>query len=108
MLNGVRSCWMRWMLVGVFGVLAVLVGAVHYVEIVRESNASEVIRAVERFRETTGRLPNSIEEAGIHGDEEGPVHYEREGDEEYTIWYGKAIGASRIYSSSTKSWSEGG
>jgi hypothetical protein len=66
-----------------------------------------VISKVEEFRRTKGRLPDSLSEAGIEGDESCPC-YCKTGDNSYIVWNGTTLGESDTYDSQTKKWSEEG
>lgn len=67
----------------------------------RESNL--VIKRVEGFRTSKGRLPESLEELGINGLSK-QIFYQKAGDNDYEIWFSIALGESEVYESSTKSW----
>lgn len=45
----------------------------------------------------------SLEDIGEKTSEEGPIYYEKRGDQ-YLIWFGTTLGESRIYDSKTGKW----
>lgn len=93
--------------------LTVTVGIVAVSIITASHQASDrklgdtVISKVEEFRRTKGRLPDSLSEAGIEGDESCPC-YCKTGDNSYIVWNGTTLGESDTYDSQTKKWSEEG
>lgn len=100
-----------WLCGGLLITIVSLAGALawtRYADYSREATAIRLIDSIETYRMKMGRLPKRIEEIGIFGDESGPIYYQRETDSEFSVWYGKALGESRVYSSVTKSWLEGG
>lgn len=64
----------------------------------------EVEAKIEEFRNRNGKLPNSLSEVGITETESGPIHYEKESDSKYILWFGKELGESVTYDSDTKQW----
>ena len=68
----------------------------------RQANA--LIEGVEQFRSANGRLPSSLMELpGQPASETGPVYYQTTG-EGYQVWFGRSLGESYIYDSSSRSW----
>jgi len=66
--------------------------------------ANTLIEAVEQFRSTNGRFPSSLMELpGQPASETGPVYYQTTG-EGYEVWFGRSLGESYIYDSSSRSW----
>lgn len=71
-----------------------------------ERNASnEIVARVERFKRTTGRLPEALSDIGLKQNESCPC-YCKTGNDSYMVWYGTAVGESATYDSRTKQWSE--
>ena len=64
----------------------------------------ELIARVEAYRKAHGRLPASQEEVAPEIDESGPAYYDRTGDQTYIVWFGRSLGESYTYDSSTGSW----
>jgi len=68
---------------------------------------SEVaIQAVEAFRRTHGRLPHTLQEAGLpqeQFDERCPC-YEKNDEQSYIVWFGWVLGESVVYASDTGQW----
>ena len=71
-----------------------------------EFRRSEVaIEAVEAFRRAHGRLPDSLQEAGLPEtfDERCPC-YDKKGEQSYIVWFGWVLGESVVYDSDTGQW----
>ncbi len=72
-----------------------------------EFRQSEVaIQAVEAFRRAHGRLPDSLQEAGLpleRFDERCPC-YDKKGEQSYMVWFGWVLGESVVYDSETRQW----
>jgi len=70
-------------------------------------NANEIIARVEAFRASHGRLPETAEEVGMDTDEIS-VYYWKDGENEYSIMFGRyAMGECQTYHSRTKKWGFG-
>ena len=67
---------------------------------------NNAISKIEAFRKLTGRLPDSLSEAGAQDDESCPC-YCKTGDDSYLVWYGTTLGESDTYDSETRKWSPG-
>jgi hypothetical protein len=69
-----------------------------------EFRQSEIaIQGVEAFRRAHGRLPESLEEAGLPFDERCPC-YDKKGEQSYIVWFGWVLGESVVYESDTGQW----
>jgi len=71
-------------------------------EKVREAN--RIILAVESFQSRTGRLPETLADAGVGNPESLEVFYRKESDSTYIVWFGTVLGESATYESSTHKW----
>jgi hypothetical protein len=72
----------------------------------RKDAAEEIVKRVETFRQQHDRLPGSLSDIGMQGDESGPAYYERKDDQRYIAWYGTTLGHSVVYHSDTRRWTE--
>lgn len=73
----------------------------------RQQHAESLIEKVETFKQETGRLPENEQELKM----EAQMHlsfYKKINNEEFEVWYGTGLGASKIYNSKTKTWREEG
>lgn len=74
----------------------------------RESHLIEegnkIIGKIESFRKDKGKLPDSLTSVGIEEKEEGPIYYEKRGEAEYVLWFGRELGESVTYDSKSKEW----
>jgi hypothetical protein len=68
----------------------------------------QVVAKVEEFRQTHGKLPESLDEIGIQvkSESDPPVYYRKESNDHYIVWYGLSLGESMVYDSQTKKWEE--
>lgn len=80
----------------------------HKVEQRTLAEAERIIQKVEAFKTRTGRLPQGLSELGEAESESGPVYFQRESEGAYSVWYGMALGESRLFSSDTRQWTRGG
>jgi hypothetical protein len=64
---------------------------------------NRIIAQVEAFRQSHGRLPETLEEVGIT-DPNPRVFYRKTNDHEYVVWFGISVGESEAYDSSTRKW----
>jgi uncharacterized membrane protein len=64
---------------------------------------NRIIAQVEAFRQSHGRLPDTLGEVGIT-DPNIRVFYRKTNDHEYVVWFGISVGESETYDSSTKKW----
>ncbi|MER3427610.1 MAG: hypothetical protein C4334_05845 [Pyrinomonas sp.] len=71
-------------------------------KLIEEGN--RVVAKVEAFRKQRGKLPDSLQEIGIEEKLEGPLFYEKIGDNEYRLWFGTELGESVTYNSETRKW----
>ena len=65
---------------------------------------NQIILLLEQYRAAHARYPASLRDIGIAETMEGPVYYERRGDDAYLLWFGTSLGESGIYDSKTKQW----
>lgn len=70
--------------------------------LIREGD--EIVKKVERFRESKGRLPNSLSEIGVEEKEEGPIYYDKKSETRYVVWFGTVLGESVKYDSDKREW----
>lgn len=64
---------------------------------------NRIIGRVEAFRQSHGRLPETLEEVGItEADLRG--FYRKTNDQEYIVWFGTSLGESESYDSRTGKW----
>lgn len=71
-------------------------------KLIEEGN--RVVAKIEAFRNQRGKLPDSLQEIGIEEKLEGPLFYEKTGDNEYRLWFGTELGESVTYNSKTRKW----
>lgn len=72
----------------------------------RESRAEQAVILIEKFQREHNRLPDDLREIGMNHREDGPVYYRKNGERDYTIWYGTRLGSSVVYESKTRQWRE--
>jgi hypothetical protein len=63
---------------------------------------NRIISRIDTYRNTHGRLPESLDEIGI-SDSNG-VYYQKSGSNDYVVWFGTTLGESETYDSHTKKW----
>lgn len=71
--------------------------------LIRKGN--EIILRIESFQFKEKRLPNSLAEIGIEGEDE--LFYNKYDSVHYMIWYGTSLGESVTYYSDSKKWETG-
>lgn len=64
---------------------------------------NEIVSRVEAFRKGHRRLPDTLDEIGIH-DPELRVFYQKNSDDEFVVWFGTLLDESETYNSRTKRW----
>lgn len=60
--------------------------------------------SLESDRQQHGYYPDSLERIGMVERLEGPIHYERESESTYRLWFGTTFGESLIYLSADGKW----
>ena len=65
---------------------------------------NEIVRKIERFRSKEKRLPGSLEDLGVVG--ENDLFYNRWDSVNYMIWYGTDLGESMTYYSDSRKWED--
>ena len=70
--------------------------------------AEMIIIKVEAFKKKKNRLPKDVSELGMVEEMESPAFYQLQKDSTYVVWYGLSLGESKVYRSSSKTWSEEG
>jgi hypothetical protein len=63
----------------------------------------QLVEKVEIYRHVQGRLPESLEDVGVHNNDL-PVYYEKKSGDRYILWYGTTLGESAVFDSQTKKW----
>jgi hypothetical protein len=67
--------------------------------------ATALIAAVEHYKSAHGRVPlNASELPGQSESEEGPVFYQATDRDRYQVWFGRSVGESYTYDSTSRSW----
>ncbi len=59
---------------------------------------------IENFKKDKGKLPEKLSEIGIEKKEDSPIHYKKESETKYILWFGTTLGESVTYNSDTKGW----
>jgi hypothetical protein len=67
--------------------------------------SNRIVARVEQFKNSTGRLPETLSEIGLKENESCPCYCKTSNDR-YMVWYGTTLGESDTYDSRTKQWSE--
>jgi hypothetical protein len=57
-----------------------------------KSQGNELVRQIGQFKVREGRLPKSLSELGTRESLEGPLFYQKVGDERYVIWLRRELG----------------
>ena len=65
---------------------------------------SRLVARVEAYRETRGKLPESLSEIGVS--EEGRWCYAQREGGFYILWHGRGLGSSTAYDSRERIWKE--
>lgn len=68
------------------------------------SQGNELVRQIETFHRTRGRLPDSLDEVSPYEENRGKLFYERCSGSQYIVWFGTTLGHSMTYSSSDGGW----
>jgi len=63
--------------------------------------SEKIASKIESFRLEHQKLPSTLEEVEK---EENEIFYQREGETNYVLWFGKELGESTVYYSSNKTW----
>lgn len=63
-----------------------------------------LVERIEIFNKENGRLPESLTEMGIEEKMEGPLYYQKEGEDQFIVSFGLTLGESMIYRSETGEW----
>jgi hypothetical protein len=74
----------------------------------RHDYAEMLIAKVEKFKKENNRLPKEVSEIGLKEWEDSPAFYRFTNDTSYVVWYGLAVGSSKVFRSTTKKWTEEG
>jgi hypothetical protein len=75
----------------------------------REKLGNEVYNKIENFRQSNGRVPESLREINVEEKMEGPIYYQRETDSTYILYYGGTLGESIVLDTVSGKWeSDGG
>jgi hypothetical protein len=67
--------------------------------------SNEIVTKVERFRKSSGHLPEGLSDIGLESNESCPCYCKTSNDS-YMVWYGTTLGESDTYDSRTKQWAE--
>lgn len=71
-----------------------------------KSKGMKIVRDIENFRKTNGRLPISFKEISLSNEMgEGP-YYKKESDSTYIVYFNIGFDNSLIFKSSSKKWEE--
>ena len=71
----------------------------------RHMRAFDVIERIYRFQKINDRLPNDMGEIEArYNTESGPIYYDRKSPNQFIVWFGRSLGESEVYESSSKSW----
>jgi hypothetical protein len=68
------------------------------------NKGNEIIRKIEAFKKSTGKLPDKLEDIGENIKDESPIFYEKIDTDKYEIWFGTTLGSSCVYKSETGKW----
>ena len=67
--------------------------------------ATSLIAAIEQFKSTHGRLPIGVSELpATEFSQPSRVFYQPSGNGSYEVWFGRSLGESYTYDSSSRSW----
>ncbi|HXH69664.1 MAG TPA: hypothetical protein VNI60_04870, partial [Pyrinomonadaceae bacterium] len=48
----------------------------------------EIVNKIENFKKDKGKLPEKLSEIGIEEKEDSPIHYKKESETKYILWFG--------------------
>ncbi len=65
---------------------------------------NEIVNKIENFKKDKRKLPETLWEIGIEEKEDSPIHYKKESETKYILWFGTTLGESVTYNSDTKEW----
>ena len=82
--------------------LATITTACSYAD--KTAKGNETVAKIEKFKQEKNRLPDALTEVGIEETESSPIHYRKESETKYILWFGKELGESETYDSETKEW----
>ena len=57
-----------------------------------------------QYQKEHGHLPNSSNDFGIEETMTGPVHYQKQTDSTFILYFGRNLGESMIYHPETDEW----
>ena len=66
----------------------------------------ELVKKIEGYKSTFGKLPNSLQDIGITQKEEDSLYYDKKDSIKYIIWYGTSLGESKTYYSDSRKWED--
>lgn len=69
-----------------------------------ESIGGKLISEIEKYRNETGRLPDSVIDLGIVGEMGQGPYYEKKDSLTYIVYFNIGFDEIRIYCSNTKEW----
>lgn len=90
------------LILATFAAALVAWGNLREKELMREG--TNIVQRVEQFRLDNGRLPKNLLETGLLESEEGPLYYEKRGDEHYVIFFSVGFDDLWGYYSDSKKW----
>ena len=73
-------------------------------KLTREGNA--LAKEIENYKKQNHRYPRSLTEIGIEVKQEGPLYYELRDSSYFVIYFGTALGESRVYHSKINEWTD--
>ena len=68
------------------------------------NQGNEIVNKIENYRKEKGVLPTSLSEVGIEEKEDSVIHYKKESETKFILWFGTTLGESTTYDSETKNW----
>lgn len=68
-------------------------------------SANHVINELEEYYINFGQYPNSLEAIGMVVTESGPIYYEKNNNDRYSLHFGTILGEGKYYDSKIKKWS---
>lgn len=66
--------------------------------------AEPIQASLESYRQQYGQYPDSLKQIGIVVWEDGPIYYQRRSDTSYILWFGRELGESTVFDSTTRAW----
>jgi hypothetical protein len=76
----------------------------HYGQQITVSTGNETIRNINLFQKSHHRLPATLEEIGMKGDDLSTFKYKRINDRDFEIMYSLSVGELSIFHSNTNTW----